>query len=194
LDELPAKIRAFVALRMSAEVEDSIARFVEPLLKARSGIRWVRTANIHLTLRFLGDAFGRELIAPLDRMLNEIAARTAPFVVAAHGTGAFPNLARPRAIWIGLVSHELMRLASAVEAAAVEVGLAPEPRPYSPHLTIGRARDLQGWQQIRQYLSEASDHHFGSMQMAEMILYRSILGGPGSQYVELGRYRFSSAH
>jgi 2'-5' RNA ligase len=188
LPELPDKIRAFVALRMSAEVEDAIARFVEPLRQVRSGIRWVRTANLHLTLRFLGDTFDRDLIAPLDSLLNQIAGRTSPFILGAHGTGAFPNLDRPRAIWIGLGSGELIRLAAEVEEAAVEAGLAPERRAYSPHLTIGRVRDLSGWQRIRRVLGQASGQDFGSTRIAEISLYRSILGGEASQYLELGRY------
>ncbi len=84
-----------------------------------------------------------------------------------------------------------MHLAEQVEAAAVQAGLAPEGRAYSPHLTIGRVRDLRGWQRIRCALRQASGQDFGSMKIVEMILYRSILGGERAQYKELARYRLA---
>ncbi|HKV55240.1 MAG TPA: RNA 2',3'-cyclic phosphodiesterase [Candidatus Binataceae bacterium] len=189
---MPDKIRAFVALRMSAEVEDSIARWIESLRGDRDGIRWVRTANLHLTLRFLGGAVDRNLIAPLDHALEQIAAGTAPFTLEARGAGVFPNLDRPRVVWVGLAGDALPRLAAQVEAAAVRCGFPREPRPYSPHLTIGRVRDLRGWPPIRDVLREASSREFGATPIARMMLYRSILGKTASQYVELAGYQFTA--
>src|SRR6516165_9370162 len=99
----PDRIRAFVAVRLNAEVEDEIAKFVQPLRELPSGIRWVRLANLHLTLRFLGNAVDSNLLSLLDQHLNQIAKQTLPFALQARGIGAFPNLQRPRTIWIGLV-------------------------------------------------------------------------------------------
>jgi RNA 2',3'-cyclic 3'-phosphodiesterase len=190
---LPGKIRAFVALRMSAEVESAIIGFVDPLRELRSGVRWVRPRNLHLTLRFLGDGVDRNLLLPLDQILNQITAQTSPFMLRARGTGAFPNLDRPRTVWIGLVSEELIRLAQQVEGAAVQAGFVPERRPYTPHLTIGRVRDLHGWQPIRHMLRESPNQDFGAALISEMILYRSILGGEAAQYQALARYQLAGA-
>jgi len=178
---------------MSGEIERAIGEMVHPLREQRSGVRWVRPANLHLTLRFLGDAVDRNVLMALDRNLTEIAAQTSPFMLHARGTGAFPNLDRPRTIWVGLVSEQLVRLARQVEDTAVEVGFAPEGGPYTPHLTIGRVRDLHGWQQIRRLLHQSSIHDFGSTLISEMTLYRSILGGEAAQYQALARYPFVTA-
>ena len=177
---------------MSAEVASAIAETVEPLRKERSGVRWVRPGNLHLTLRFLGDAVERGRLQPFHKFLGEIGAQTLPFILNASGAGAFPNLDRPRTIWIGLAGEELIQLAQRVESAAVQAGFAPEGRPYTPHLTIGRVRDLHGWQRIRDALHQSSSHEFGSTLISEMILYRSILGGEASQYEELARYPFGA--
>jgi 2'-5' RNA ligase len=190
-ETLPDKIRAFVALRMSVEVESAISQFVDPLRDLRRGVRWVRPANLHLTLRFLGDAVDRNLLLPLDKTLNQLTGQTAPFMLRAYGTGAFPNLDRPRTIWIGLVSEQLIQLAQQVEIAAVEAGFTPEGRRYTPHLTVGRVRDLRGWQRVRHVLRESSNQDFGSALISEMILYRSILGGEASQYHVLARYQLT---
>jgi 2'-5' RNA ligase len=178
---------------MGAEVEDAIAAFVDPLRAASSGVRWVRPANLHLTLRFLGDAADGKLLRLLDLTLNQIAGQTSPFMVHARGPGAFPNLDRPRIIWIGLVSEQLIRLARQVEDAATQAGFAPEGRAYTPHLTIGRVRDSRGLQRLRLMLSQLLRQDFGSSLISEMILYRSIRGSEGSQYHPVARYRFTSA-
>jgi RNA 2',3'-cyclic 3'-phosphodiesterase len=190
--DLPDKIRAFVALRVSAEVECAITEFVDPLREQTSGVRWVRSANLHLTLRFLGDAADRSLLLVLDQALNRIAGQTSSFMVHARGTGAFPNLERPRTIWIGLVSEQLIQLARLVEDAVAQAGFAPERRPYTPHLTIGRVRDSHGLQRIRHALRQSPNQDFGSALISEMVLYRSILGGEASQYHAIARYPFTT--
>ena len=184
-------MRAFVALRMNPEVEDALAGFVEEMRGLASGIRWVRRTNLHLTLRFLGDAIDPRRLAALRERLIEVAAQTAPFVIDARGTGAFPNLGRPRVIWAGLAGNELVRLAARVEDAAVEAGFTRERRPYSPHLTIGRVRDLRGWSAARRAIENAAGREFGSSTCESMVLYRSVLGPETSTYHELERFGFS---
>jgi 2'-5' RNA ligase len=144
-----------------------------------------------LTLRFLGNAIDAKRIAALHEKLNEIAAQTAPFVIDTRGTGAFPNLGRPRVIWAGLAGNELVRLAARVEDAAVDASFTRERRPYSPHLTIGRVRDLRGWSAARRAIESAAGREFGSSTCESMILYRSVLGPETSTYHELARFGFS---
>ena len=176
---------------MSREVEDALAGFVEEMRVLASGIRWVRRTNLHLTLRFLGDAADSQRLAALREQLVEIAAQTAAFVIDTRGTGAFPNLARPRVIWAGLVGDELVRLAARVEDAAVDSGFTRERRPYSPHLTIGRVRDLRGWPAARRAIESAAGREFGASTCESMILYRSVLGPETPTYHELARFGFT---
>ncbi|MGH7933480.1 MAG: RNA 2',3'-cyclic phosphodiesterase [Candidatus Binataceae bacterium] len=191
MNELPPKVRAFVALRMSREVEGALAAFIGTLRPQGGGIRWVRPGNLHLTLRFLGGAVETRMLAPLSVALAAIAAATAPFALSVAGTGAFPDQQRPRVGWAGLAAAELAPLAVRVEAAAVRCGFAPARRSYSPHLTIGRVRDLRGWPAARRTLSEAMKRDFGTCLIDMMILYRSILEAQAARYEELARYEFA---
>ena len=115
---LPDRVRAFVAIRMNAATAAAITSFVEELRERGAGVAWVRSANLHLTLRFLGGAVPAAMLAPLDHALSQIGARTTTFQVRACGTGAFPNLERPRVLWIGLREEPLKEVAGRVEAAA----------------------------------------------------------------------------
>lgn len=188
-DDLPERIRAFVAIRLGAEVEDTVAGFIEPLRAIRSGVRWVRPAQLHVTLRFLGAEVPSAQIPPLDQALTALADGFPPFPVDVRGTGAFPNLQRPRVVWVGLDSGQLMALAERIEGITRECGFSPEPRPFTAHLTIGRVRDFHGWLPLKQRLREAAAQNFGRADIEAVILYRSILGADSSRYEEIGRYQ-----
>ena len=190
---MPDRVRAFVALRLSAEVERAVADFIETLRlpdNPRGSIRWVRRSNLHLTLRFLGDRVDAATLERLDRALVRIAAATRCFNIGVRGTGAFPNLTRPRVVWAGLESAELIALAGSIERAAIESGLAPARRAYSPHLTIGRVRGLGGWSEMRPLIEAAAEREFGRSPAQAMMLYQSILSPDSATYQELAHYLF----
>ena len=77
MNDLPDRIRAFVAIQLDAKVEDAVAEFIEAMRAASHGVRWTRRANLHLTLRFLGDAARADQFERLNRGLEQIAAATA---------------------------------------------------------------------------------------------------------------------
>jgi RNA 2',3'-cyclic 3'-phosphodiesterase len=195
---LPERERAFIALRLDAAVEDAIAALIERLRAPQNdirpndiredGIRWVRRANFHLTLFFLGPAVPRERLAPIADALGAIAEATAPFEIAARGVGVFPNPARPRVVWVGLDGDELAALAARVADAAARCGFAPERRAFSPHLTIGRVRSLNSPARLRRSLGEAADSNFGVSRIERVTLYRSELGPQSSTYHELAAF------
>lgn len=188
MEGLPDKIRAFVAVRLAAQVESEIGAFVETLRRLNADISWVGRDRFHVTLRFLGDEFSAQAIPQLSDALARVAAAGAPFEVEARGAGAFPNLERPRVIWIALPSVQLTQLGERVEAAAVDCGLERERRPYSPHLTIGRVRNSRGLSAVRSALLAAADRDFGSSRIETLTLYRSILGNGPATYTELARF------
>jgi len=185
---LPDRLRAFVAIRLSASSEETIADFIEELRTLRAGIRWTRRANLHLTIRFLGGDVPAAMVTALDAELDRIASNTAPLTLRARGCGVFPNLSRPRVVWIDLQGEPLIQLATRVEQAAQACGFIAEDRGYVPHLTIGRVRDLHRWSLIRSILVASADRLFGASTIDSMILYRSVLGPESSTYEELARY------
>jgi 2'-5' RNA ligase len=188
------RVRAFVALRMAPEVEQAVIDFIASMQGAtdsRSGVRWISRNNLHLTLRFLGDRVAASTIERLDGALGEIATATVSFAIDVRGIGAFPNLVRPRVIWVGLGSANLRALVEQIERAAVSAGLSAERRPFTPHLTIGRVRDLTGWSELRRIIEPAQNRDFGRTDAQSLILYRSMLGHDLPTYKELGHYRFA---
>jgi 2'-5' RNA ligase len=156
-----------------------------------SSVRWSRPEQVHLTLRFLGDQADPERLERLGAGLDGAAAASPPLLVRPGPTGAFPSWGRPRILWLGLEDRGgLAPLASAVEEAARGAGFPAEERPFTPHLTLGRAKGarlaapimeaVRGWRPDT-----------GEETLAEIVLYQSELGPAGARHEPLARHRLS---
>jgi len=184
------RIRAFVAIRLSPEVDEAVAHFQASLRSLGGDISWTKPAAFHLTLRFLGNRVAPAVVGEMIEGMKPIAAVTAPFTVQVRGSGAFPSLKRPRVIWIGLPGGPLEEVAAKVEALSVRCGFEPETRRFTPHLTIGRVRNPPRDSRMREALHAAADHDFGSSLIASMVLYRSHLSPHGATYEALATLPF----
>jgi len=140
----PQTFRVFVAVQFSDGLRRQLAEAIARLSRAvpPRSVQWVKAENIHITLKFLGDTPVND-IAKIGEALTSAVSAAEPFEFAPNGFGCFPDARKPRVVWIG-VDHEggqkLKALASAVEAALAPLGYPPEPRPFSPHVTLGRIR------------------------------------------------------
>jgi RNA 2',3'-cyclic 3'-phosphodiesterase len=188
-------VRAFVALRMSEQVEDAVAKAIDELRRPHDGIRWVPRANLHITLKFLGPAVDLHRLQQLTSGLHQLAAKTAPFEVVARGIGAFPDLGHPRAIWVGLHSVEsgaLSALAARLEAVAGDYGFEREKRRWSGHLTIGRVGERRIPHKTRDALEASREREFGVSRIESLTLYRSHLSDGPARYEALATFLFQS--
>jgi len=191
------EIRAFVAIELPVELRTKI-NLLTAQLKTRNmtAVRWVTAENIHLTLKFLGN-ISQMTMDRLIPMLRPVGAAQTPFEINVAGIGAFPNPRRPRVIWVGLHAPEnLVLLQAAVENAAAEVGVAPEERGFSPHLTIGRVRqEATGVEidSIAEGIRQLKFDPIGTISATEFSLIRSDLRPEGPRYSILANFTFRNA-
>lgn len=127
-------LRLFVGIGFPPELKLRLS-----LLCSRvPGAKWVDPGNFHLTLRFIGD-ISEDVAADIDDTLSRLRARR--FTLQIAGTGVFGG-EKPRSLWAGVErSPELAGLRDKIEQALIRTGLPPEPRKFSPHVTLARLRD-----------------------------------------------------
>lgn len=185
------RVRAFVAILLNEEVRALIAEEIARLRPLGQSVRWVLPQNLHLTLKFLGEQTPAELDLIQDA-LAEAVEGVAPFTLGFHGLGAFPGLARPRVFWVGVVAgaQEAKRLHSRVERALAQRAVPPEERPFSPHLTIGRAGVPGGLIGLRQAITSEAQEGFGDLSVSAISLMKSDLSPDGARYTELRAFAF----
>lgn len=180
-------IRAFVAVELPAELQKGIAQTSASLQKSlHNAIRWVAPQNIHLTLKFFGDVSPASLAALTDTLTTEASHQPA-FEMSISGFGVFPNLKRPRVLWIGVQAPpELAHLLHAIEISSARLGYPTEEnKPFSPHLTIGRVREGADLAEIYPSLQNFQIGHIGTIQVNNIHLYRSDLRPQGPIYTQL---------
>ena len=175
-------IRAFIAIEINPQLVHQISVAVADLKSRIDGIRWVSQTNFHLTLKFLGN-IEENKIEPIAQAL-ELALRPFPrFTINAKDLGVFPDLRRPRVLWIGLEGKKLLELASKIETVLDPLGFSPEKRGFQPHLTIGRWRQFdRAPKKLAGLLEKWQGHEFGESTVAEVIFFQSELKREGAIY------------
>ncbi len=168
--------RLFVAIDLSDEIKSSLVQ----LCSGVTGAKWVRREHMHLTLRFIGDV-DTQLFETIREALSSI--RSTPFDLSLQGVGQFPTRGAARVLWIGLDAPPLLsQLQRQIEAALVEIGIKPEARAFSPHITLARLKTPPHPESIRQFLKHHADYHSSSIPIHEFALYSSVLAPDGSTY------------
>lgn len=186
-------LRLFWALELPTPVRDDLALLQRELKRSGADVRWVRPEGIHLTLKFLGRT-RRELVPELIAAAGKAASACPPLSLAARAVGAFPRPAQPRVVWAGLEGDlaELSRLAAELSRAMAGVGFAPDKRPFSPHLTLGRVKSGRDKQALGRAMALAADHSGPGFIARELILFRSILAPAGAEYSVIDRLKLNS--
>ncbi|MBU3077254.1 RNA 2',3'-cyclic phosphodiesterase [Sphingomonas quercus] len=171
--------RLFVAIQPPRPIRARLLALMGGII----GARWQSDAQLHLTLRFIGE---------LDRHRAEDAAAAlgtvhhAPIAVTLEGIGQFDRRGRIDSLWIGARPQAaLTQLHNKIDQALVRVGLEPEGRAYLPHVTLARfgahAGDIGGF-------VASAGATIGPFDAEDFCLYESHLGTDGAAYEVVARY------
>lgn len=183
-------IRAFIALDIPKEIQECLATVSDQLINQVGGssVRWVEPKNIHLTLKFLGDV-SLNNIEILKESIKTEASPHKPMIFSVGGLGAFPKVRNPRVIWVGVEAPpEMIDLQRGIDAQTSRIGYAPDRRPFSPHLTLGRvtrnakAREIR---KIADVIASSKIGYLGVGRVNAVHLYRSDLKPDGAVYTRL---------
>lgn len=183
-------LRAFIAIELPPVTQEAIQKQTARLHQSLGdqSIRWVQPANLHITLKFLGDIAAAHLDF-IKQSLTRLADSHSAFDLQIGGLGSFPNSKRPRILWVGLhAPTAFASLQSDVEASMVKLGYEKEERPFSSHLTIGRIKQnpsLTELQKIRATLDTIQLGNIHTTRVDFIHLYQSDLKPTGPVYTDL---------
>lgn len=193
------QIRTFIAIELNDTHRRALGEAQAQLKRDPAGrnVRWVPPENIHVTLKFLGGVDAGKIPA-VERAVAEACVGIQPFTLTMEGVGAFPNLKRPRVVWIGIggAIETVEQLANKIETACEALGFAREERPFSPHLTLGRVKREarpSDWQAIGAMIQNAQVGKLGEIQVASVSVMKSDLRPSGSVYTQLVQVSLSTS-
>ena len=184
-------MRLFVALEIPAGVRENLAALVRELRAIAPQARWIRAENLHVTLKFIGEVPPSKLDAIRTALASVRGPR--PVTLEFRGLGFFPDEKRPRIFWADIAAGPeetaLARLARAIGDSLEPLGIAPEQRNFSGHLTLARFPQGPGnIETLRAAARERAALSFGRHTAREFCLFESELQPGGSKYTRLAAF------
>jgi 2'-5' RNA ligase len=180
--------RLFVGVPIGAAARDEIVALVETVREAADpsvrDVRWVRLDGLHLTLRFLGET-PEDVVDGVIVAVDEAARGRSPFPVVVTGAGAFPSMARPRTLWLGVAdgSDELAELAARLDDRLAVAGWPRSERPFRAHLTLARSDGVRSGPDVARRLVAAAEGRRVRFEANSLVLFETVAGQGPARYV-----------
>jgi 2'-5' RNA ligase len=166
------------------EIPPEIGQALGMLRGGLHGARWIDMENYHLTLRFIGDVddmTAHEVASALGRV------RRAPFSLYFEGLGSFGGR-RPRAVVANVAPEPALMEAQAEQERLMQrIGLEPEGRKYTPHVTLARLRESSS-REVADYLAARGFFRTAAFPVSRFVLYSSRASMGGGPYVVEASY------
>jgi RNA 2',3'-cyclic 3'-phosphodiesterase len=180
------KIRTFIAIPLPDKLKQDVDKLIVGFKPLADGISWVRAANLHFTLRFLGD-IESDSVSVLRQSIESQLTGFNQFKIGLSGLGCFPNLNRPRVIWVAAAGdiEKMKELAGRVETACRQADFGLADKPFAPHLTIGRAKFPSGLEKFTGNL-KMTRFETDPFIVEKVIIYKSDLTPRGPIYTAMG--------
>ena len=185
----PDSIRCFVAIeipdRIQAILSEVQSDFRSRIIKAS----WTRHGNFHMTLRFIGDVETGQ-IQEIDKTLQKVVDFLPPFSIEIGGIGTFPNLSRPRVLWVGLTQgvREVTTLVKMINRELAELGYPTDSR-FHPHFTLARLKEQVNMRIYTKLFQKYETIAGTVVNVNHITLVRSELHPSGAVYTPINIYQ-----
>jgi len=185
--------RTFIAIKLEAgeKLKKLICHFRDTLKNEK--IKLVEEENLHLTLRFLGNTDPSQLMK-VKQLLLEICGQHTEFGFDLTGTGIFKSLRKPRVIWVGIThGSNLQAVYYQINNRIEKAGFSKENDSWSPHLTIGRIREIKYRNLLGDLLEQYRDIDIQHVNVYEIIYYESKILPSGPVYIPVEKFFLNKA-
>lgn len=140
------KKRLFIALNIPLVIKNKLADLLDELARHSQGIKWCQLESLHLTLHFLG-YLDQATEKQVELIMQSYAGKFGSFEFKLGRINAFPNLNRPRVIFIECPQtngRSIYKLQSLLGEKLAKLNIEVDRRPWQSHLTLGRVKQADG--------------------------------------------------
>ena len=181
-------LRTFIAMDIDDATRRRLAAVAARAETGPARINWVAAANLHVTIKFLGDVDDSAVRDVCDAAADA-AGGVEPFDFEVLGLLAVPPRGRLRMVWADVAdpTGRLADLAARLEDELAELGYPRERRPFRPHVTLARIRSARDPDRLRAAVAPWADEAFGTPRAEALTVYASELTPRGPLYTPLAR-------
>lgn len=180
--------RLFLAIKIIAS-----DKFINTICELKQhlkheNIRWIKTENLHLTLRFLGDTSFDEIQGIIDAITKAIE-NVKPFNIEILKLGVFGSSYHPKVIWFQIKDDDVLKnMERKISSELDIVGFRRDRQNFVPHLTIARMKSLTDKNLFKEIIKNYKDKIIQESEVQEVILYESILKRTGAIYKVIQKF------
>jgi len=184
-------VRLFIAIEIPEHIRTTFAKLLKDFRPLAPQLKWVRSENLHVTLKFLGETDPSKL-SPLQNALSGVRSAE-PVNLEFRGLRFFPNEKRPRVFWAGMESSANVKtLAAHIDQSVHSLGFPLEERPFASHLTLARISLPILPAKLLQAITENTSRTLGSLTTSQFHLIESNLKPSGAEYTTVQSFHFAS--
>ncbi len=175
-------MRAFIAVDLPSDIKTKIAKVTDQLKENDLAFNWVKSKNLHLTLKFLGD-INKEKFEKIKEKIETVAKKFEPFSIELKKFGFFPNERKPRVFFIQTSGEEVLgKIAASIEEELENFGFEKEKK-FKSHITLGRPKKNKN---IKLLLKIAPGIKIKDKVLVDRIsIFKSTLTNQGPIYEEI---------
>jgi 2'-5' RNA ligase len=181
-------MRCFLAFDIeNNEVLRKLVNLQQQMVKTGATLKIVPPKNIHITMRFLGNVT-YDLIKKISNKIQEIEFDS--FHAEIKGIGVFPNITRPRVVWVGINkgSEKLIKIFNQIGPHLKKLGFHPDFKNFSPHLTIARVKSPKNKDRLIDFVKKNSSCNLGDIKITSLKLKKSDLSRNGPIYTTIKQF------
>jgi len=186
------QIRIFVAIPIPENIRLFLHRVQVELRQEQVNASWVKSASMHLTLKFFGE-MTKEKVKGIIRAMKTTAITCPPFTLYAGGVGVFPGIKKARVIWSGVRGRidQLGMLQRALENNFEHQGIKRSTKQFSPHFTLGRFKNKVDNRVLEDILQKFQAYESDPCLVKSMVLFKSDLNSSGAVHTPLFEAEFA---
>ena len=178
-------MRVFIGIKLNDHTLENIDQFLIPFKKISSPIKWVKSKNIHLTLKFIGEV-SEEMVTKIRDILSNNNFNMEPFELKLTGSGKFGRGKDLNIVWVGIDRNDKLELLfGQIEIALEKIGIKREIRPFKPHITVGRNKKPFNFKSILQLIEENTHSFISKFKVEHFQINKSELTQTGPIYSTL---------
>jgi 2'-5' RNA ligase len=179
-------MRLFAGIDLPTEMRENLAALLGRL-RPCARLNWSPVENLHITTKFIGE-WPEDRLDAVVVALRSLPPRQ-PIGIALRGLGWFPNAQAPKIFWVGVKADGgLAELARHTDETIARLGVPPERRPFSPHLTLARIREQVPLARLREAVAALPSEDFGEFTASRFHLFLSETAASGSIYTKLAEF------
>jgi RNA 2',3'-cyclic 3'-phosphodiesterase len=194
----PETIRLFIAVTVPEEIKSEIEKTQAALRRVlpKECARWTKPEQLHLTLKFLGNV-AADRVPALTEALRVTCRGFKPLELRAEGMGCFPDVRRPRVVWVGINDRQeqLPVTQRAVETTTRDYTEEESAERFAGHVTLGRIKGLgrADADALASLAAGLGARFFGAWTADKVVLFRSLLTPNGAQHTEMAAIPLNAA-